>query len=214
VDLPVWPWALGTDLTVFYAIAIAYPLTFLVNGFNAQAGFAVVLVSTAMILLMMMSARRRIVRTIGAVLILAIVGQSIALAAVKLPELPPYWFRVSSTQASLLNRVLTETPENAEVIASWGVMGRFSDREVIFPLFQDETSFTVNRPTVAFVLAPLAGIEAMKVTEVMAAIRYIRHSLHARTLMTRDGIYAFLWKPPKDVSMVNLIALVQGNSGA
>ena len=203
----VSPWMWGAGLMTFYAMALAISLTFLVDGFNLLAGFFVGVVATAMVLSFLLSKQGRLIRGGVVLLLVLILGQSIALAVADLPGIPSYWYRVSTVQASVLSEVLSETPENAEVIASNGVMGRFSDREAIYCLTHGAAAFPVWKPTVIFVFAPHAGIENLKPNLAESAIRYVRSSLHAKPLVSRDGIYAFRWHPGRNTVAVDLISL-------
>ncbi len=201
------PWMWGTDITTFYAMTLAAALTFLVDGFNLLAGFFVGVAATSMVLSFLISKQRRWINAGVALLLVLMLGQSIGLAVKELPGIPSYWYRVSSVQATVLGEVLNETPANAEVIASNGVMGRFSGRDFIFALTHGQTTFRVLRPTVIFVFSPHAGIENLKVSQTEAAIGYAASTLHAKSLVNRDGIYAFLWHPQPNVYSINLLSL-------
>ncbi len=201
------PWMWGTDVVTFYAMTLAIALTFLVDGFNLLAGFFVGAAATAMILTYLISKQRRWIVAGVAVLLTLMLGQSIALAAVELPGLPSYWYRVSASQASVLGQVLKDTPQNAEVISSGGVMGRFSGRDVIYSLTDSHSTFGVSRSTVVFVFSPKAGIENFEVARTEAAIRYVGSTLHTEPLVNRDGIYAFVWHPQPKVHSIDLLSL-------
>ena len=129
------PWALGTDFTVFFIQSIAYPLTFLVDGFDVIAGLLVVLACSAMAITAMAYSPRRALRFAALVLGVGILVQSVVLAGVKIPRQFEYFLRISAPEAAALNRGLSATPAQAEVIASWGVMGRFSGRQWDYPLY-------------------------------------------------------------------------------
>jgi predicted membrane protein DUF2079 len=201
------PWMWGTGVMTFYAMTLAFSLTFIVDGFNLLAGFFVGVTATAMVLSFLISKQRRWINAGVALLLVLMLGQSIALAVTELPGIPSYWYRVSPIQAAVLGEVLNETPENAEVIASGGVMGRFSGRDVMYGFDHSQTTFRVLRPTVIFVFAPHAGIETLKAGQIEAAIEYIGTTLHAKSLVNRDGIYAFLWHPGPTVYSVDLLSL-------
>ena len=128
------PWMWGTTAVTFYAMTLAAALTFLVDGFNLLAGFFVGAAATSMVLSFLISKRRAWINAGVGLLLVLMLGQSIALAVTQLPGIPSYWYRVSPVQASVLGEVLNETPGNAEVITSNGIMGRFSDRDFIFGL--------------------------------------------------------------------------------
>ena len=201
------PWMWGTAVMTFYAMTLAAALTFLVDGFNLLAGFFVGVAATSMVLSFLISKKRPWINAAVALLLVLMLGQSIALAVTQLPGIPSYWYRVSPVQAAVLGEVLNETPENAEVIASNGVMGRFSERDAIYDLTHGQTKFRILRPTVIFVFSPHAGIENLKADQTEAAIGYTANTLHAKSLVNRDGIYAFLWHPRPNVYSVNLLSL-------
>jgi hypothetical protein len=197
------PWALGSDLVVFFLQAIALPLIFLVNGFDVLAGLLVVLAASAMMMAGLAFSPRRWIRISSVVLGAGMLAQSLLLASVKGPEIPPYWFKVSASQAAALARGLDATPPNAEVISSWGVMGRFSNRQWIDPLYVGVEAEAVHASTIVFVLTT-AGIEDDPPATVAAITRYVRDTLKAKVLVDSDGINVFEWHPPKGASQVGI----------
>jgi hypothetical protein len=197
------PWALGTDFVVFFLQAIAYPLTFLVNGFNEIAGLMIVLACTAIMISSLAFSAKTAVRVLALVLGLIMLGQSLALATEKLPGVFPYFLRVSGPQAAALREGLANTPPNAEVISSWGVMGRFSERQWVYPLYQGVEAEAVREPTIVFVLTN-AGDEDDPPATVAAITRYVQVDLKARVIVETDGVAVFLWHPPHGISQVGI----------
>lgn len=118
--------------------------------------------------------------------------------------IPKTWFQVSTPAAAALLRAERSTPSTAEVVASNGVMGRFADRRLIYPLERVPQRVPVLDKTVVFVIAPAQGIEALSASAAMADIRYLRQSLHARVLATRDGISVLEWHPPLLLTRITL----------
>lgn len=199
----VSPWAVGADVMVYYLQAIAYPLTFLVNGFDMIAGILVVLVGSAMVMAAMAMSGRRFVRVIAAVLGLGMLVQSVVLGVVKIPETYNYFFQVSPSQAAVLSKGLAATPPSAEVIASWGVMGRFSDRQWDYPLYQGVEAAPVRARTVVFVLTT-AGLEDDPPATVAAITEYVRTELRATTIAESHGVGIFEWHPPRGTTQVGI----------
>jgi hypothetical protein len=200
------PWAIGSDLVIFFLQAIALPLTFLVNGFDVMAGLMVGLAASAMMMAGLSYSPRRWTRMSAIVIGAGMLVQSIALASIKGPEIPPYWFQVSAPQAAALGRGLDATPPNAEVISSWGVMGRFSNRQWIYPLYVGVEAEAVRVSTVVFVLTD-AGNEDDPPATVAAIIEYVKDTLKARIIVDSDGINVFEWHPPKGTTQVSIPSL-------
>jgi Predicted membrane protein (DUF2079) len=199
----VSPWAIGADVMVYYLQAIAYPLTFLVNGFNMIAGIMVVLVGSAMVMAALAVSGRRAVRVLALLLGAGMLVQSVVFAAVKIPETYAYFFQVSPSQAAVLSRGLAATPPDAEVIASWGVMGRFSNRQWDYPLYQGVEADPVRAQTVIFVLTT-AGLEDDPPATVTAITTYVRTGLRATTIADSDGVAIFEWHPPGGTTQVSI----------
>jgi uncharacterized membrane protein len=190
------PWAFGLDIMAFYLQAIAGPLTFLVNGFDELAGLLLVLACSAMVIVGLAFSARRIARIVALVLGAGLLAQSLLLATAKLPEVFPYFIQVTPAEAGSLNRALAATPPGAEVIASWGVMGRFSERQSDYPLYKGVVFYPVRSHIVVFVLTN-AGLEDDPPQTVAAIAKYARVTLGASVLVNSNGVTALLWHPPR-----------------
>jgi hypothetical protein len=199
----VSPWAIGTDFTVFFIQGIAYPLTFLVDGFDTIAGLLVVLACSAMAITAMAYSPRRVLRIAALVLGAGMLVQSAVLAGIKIPEQFEYFLGISATEAAALNQGLSATPAQAEVIASWGVMGRFSDRQWDYPLYAGVEADPVKAQTVVFVLTD-AGLEDDPPATVAAIADYVRSTLHAKVLVDLNGVTVLEWHPPRGTTQVSI----------
>lgn len=200
VGVASW-WAVGADLMVFFLQATAYSLTFLENGFDVLAGLMVVLACSTMVVVSLAASTRRLARRAAVLLGVAMLAQSLVLASFKLPEVFPYFLQVNGPQAAALARGLADTPPDAEVIASWGVMGRFSERSWDEPLYQGVEAEPVLSSTVVFVLTN-AGLENDPPTVVAAVEGYVRDDLKARVLVDSDGVEVFEWHAPHGTTQV------------
>jgi hypothetical protein len=105
--------------------------------------------------------------------------------------------RVSAAQGGQLRKALSLTPANAEVIASIGIMGRFSARPSVY-WFQPNAPVPVRARTIVFVFDPSVEDEISETgaPDDLAADDYVRTVLHARVLVDSQGITAFEWRPP------------------
>jgi hypothetical protein len=199
----VSPWALGTDFSVFFLQATAYALTFLVDGFDVIAGLLVVLACSAMTISAMAFSPRRAMRAAALALGAGVLVQSVVLAGIKIPQQFDYFLSVSAPQAAALNRGLAETPAQAEVIATWGVMGRFSDRQWDYPLYAGVEADPVKAQTVVFVLTE-AGLEDDPPATVAAIATYAETSLHAKVLVDASGVTVLEWHAPHGATQVSI----------
>jgi hypothetical protein len=199
----VSPWALGTDFTVFFVQAIAYPLTFLVDGFDVIAGLLVVLACSAIAISAMAFSPRRALKIGALVLGTGMLAQSVILAGIKIPQQFDYFLSISAPQAAALNRGLSETPAQAEVIATWGVMGRFSNRQWDYPLYAGVEADPVRADTVVFVLTE-AGLEDDPAATVAAIATYVKTGLHAKVLVDSSGVTVLEWHPPRGTTQVSI----------
>lgn len=195
------PWAFGTDFAVFFLQATAYSLTFLVDGFNVFPGLALVLACSVMALCEAAFSPRRWMRRAGCVVGLGLVVQSLVFAAVKIPEQFDYFLRISSPQAAALDRGLALTPGDAEVIASWGVMGRFSGRQWDYPLYSGVEADPVRARNVVFVLTD-AGLENDSPRAVAAIGAFVRDKLNAKVLVDSAGVTVLEWHAPAGTTQV------------
>jgi hypothetical protein len=129
-----------------------------------------------------------------------VAAQAIGWAAVWGPQIPGQWLRVSGSEAATLASVQARIPASAEVVASQGVMGRFSGRADAYSLL-GAAGAPVRRGT-WFVIVPTAGIETVTPATSMALIGELAGPLHATLVAHANGVWAFRLTPPPGVTMV------------
>ncbi len=129
---------------------------------------------------------------------------AVLLAAIWLPRIPPEWNNVTQGGASQLSSLHARIPSGAEVIGSQGVIGRFADREYVYPLLTASQGFHLHRVEVVFIFTPDQGIELASPKATRAAIDFVGNQLHARSLVASEGVSAFAWNPPPRTSTVIL----------
>ena len=129
-----------------------------------------------------------------------ILAQALTWAAIWLPRTPGQWLRVSAPAAATLSRIQGLIPNSAEVVASQGVMGPFSGRTDIEPLFG--TGPVPIHGETWFVITPLQGIETLNTASAMALIGELAGPLHARLVVHAHGVWAFRWHPAAGVRSV------------
>jgi hypothetical protein len=102
--------------------------------------------------------RYRVPRAGGSVVLAVLMANTLAWGAIWIPAAVPNWLRVSSAQAGVLARTLSEIPPNAEVVVSSGVAGPFANRADIHTWQSASEPVPVTGNWVWFVVAPGAGI--------------------------------------------------------
>jgi hypothetical protein len=134
--------------------------------------------------------RLAVVLTVAATAIVVVQG------ATMLRRIPDDWLLVTNAEASTLSAAQAVIPHDAEVIASYGVMGRFAERRYILTLAAAPQTFQVSEPDVYFVITPTLGDEPLDRLDADADIRYIRSHLGAKQVVDRDGVTVLEWSPP------------------
>jgi Predicted membrane protein (DUF2079) len=134
-------------------------------------------------------------RRAALVLAVLVTVQALGWAVVWGPRTPDQWLRVSAPAATTLAAIEARIPASAEVIASQGVVGRFSGRAAVHELVGPGTT-PVDRGQIWFVLAPAAGIELQSTASAVAMIGELAGPLHATLVTHANGIWAFRWHAP------------------
>jgi Predicted membrane protein (DUF2079) len=132
-----------------------------------------------------------------------VAAQALGWAAVWDPRLPGQWLRVPAPAAATLAAVETMIPSSAEVIASQGVVGRFSGRAEVHELTGPSTT-PVDRSEIWFVVTPWAGVELQSTASAMALIADLAGRLNADLVVHSNGVWAFRWQPPAGVRTLQI----------
>ena len=138
-----------------------------------------------------------------------VLAQALAWTAVWLPRTPGQWLRVPAATAATLAAVQPDIPASAEVIASQGVMGRFSGRADVHALF-GPGRLPVRGGQVWFVIVPAQGIETLQTSSAMALIGQLAGPLHATLVTHGHGVWVFRWRPPAGTRQVDVPAVTAG----
>jgi Predicted membrane protein (DUF2079) len=202
------PWTSPLMVIVFLSAAIIGPEIYLLSGFQTMPAYAIGLAGSVMVVVAILgrpeARRQRLRRCIVSALGLAILLQSAVVALMLVPRVPETWFKVSVRQAAVLSRIEHRTSGSSEVIASWGVMGRFSGRPWVYALADNRLTFPVDTRDVVFVIADTAGIAELPAVNAAQIESYLSTTLGARETVSGHGIHAFDWAPPKGIRQVTL----------
>ena len=198
-------WGFGVPVTVLVVDALNSQYGFIFEPFQNFAVFPFVLVGTVMVLLWLAD---RIPRgwTVAALAGVVLAGVALTYDTAVAPGNVRWAVsRVPAGTAAHLRQALAATPPSAEVVATIGIMGRFSGRpEALF--YSPGRTYAVGARPVVFVFAPAQEDTVPFATPADddAAITYVRTVLHARTLVDAGGVAAFSWDPPPSVRSVRL----------
>jgi hypothetical protein len=142
---------------------------------------------------------RRAALLLGCFLVVQTLGWTVVWG----PRTAGQWLRVPSSSAATLASIETRIPASAEVIASQGIMGRFSGRTDIQALF-GPGQLPLNGSETWFVIAPLAGVETLSTASAMALVGELAGPLHATLVTQANGVWAFRWDPQPGVHSVTV----------
>lgn len=104
---------------------------------------------------------------------------------------------------SVLTGVLEQTPAGAEVVVSSGILGRFAGRRSVYSLSQPSrgTSVPIVEKQVVFVFVPELSY-GESASAIQTETQFVNATLHAKTLSDGDGVWAYLWSVPRNVTGV------------
>jgi uncharacterized membrane protein len=114
------------------------------------------------------------------------------------------WWKVSAPAASVLLKASHSIPPSAEVVASNGIIGRFAERRLAYPLELAPQEITGRTGEVYFVVTPNDGPESLTPTEAQKDITYMRDDLHARVVFDRSGVSVLEWHPVTSPDRITL----------
>ncbi|MHB8437730.1 MAG: hypothetical protein ACYDD4_01005 [Acidimicrobiales bacterium] len=158
--------------------------------------------------LVSIAARYRWGKALAIVVGVAAISQAAVLGAYWVPKIRPALDKISPQSAVALKSVLKHVPQDAELVASQGVVGRFGDHVWLYPfldVFANGQTVPVNASTIVFVFVPYQGIELASTSQTLAAIREVRALPGVRTLLTSAQVSAFEWNPPKGTVSVQFL---------
>jgi predicted membrane protein DUF2079 len=201
----VWPWALPMAVVTIVPSAVNANASFLLPhaAFQTWPALPLVFVGSVVLLVRLVDAGprgRRAARAFGA----AWIGALAALAVIAIPEVPSYWLAVDGPAAAQLQRVHDQLPARAEVIASQGIVGRFSDRGAVYAFSALGERYPVTRRLVVFVFTPRQGVSPTPPRQTEEAMSLVSGRLGAATLLAKDGVYELEWRPPPGTTHVEV----------
>ena len=102
---------------------------------------------------------------------------------------------VNATAAAQLRVVEAHLPAGSELVVAGGVVGGFADRQAVYPVEPaPQNPIPVTAPAVVFVFTN-QGEEGVAPAGLQADAAFVAHRLGAATLLQRDGVTAYVWRP-------------------
>jgi hypothetical protein len=113
------------------------------------------------------------------------------------------WILSSKKQAAILTSIEERIPGNAEVVASQGIIARFSFRKYVYGWSGKNQSYPINSKNVWFVITPSSGIETASVIESFALLDSLSGRLQAKLMEDNDNVFLFKLEPPPGTRYIN-----------
>jgi hypothetical protein len=137
---------------------------------------------------------------------IVLLGNSLVNAIERLPDAPTAnaaAMFIPAAEATVLHRVLAETPPDAEVIASVPIAGRFAQRKYVYQYLGPGQAIPIKARDVVVVLDAEHTQQIATAAQATAAIRYLQ-GMHARLLVRSENVLAVAWHPPRGTTRVRL----------
>jgi hypothetical protein len=148
-------------------------------------------------------ARRR--RLLAGGLTALVLVQALYWTVVYGPRTKEDWLLVPSGTAYTLSRIEPRIPASDEVIASQGVVGRFSGRTDVQAFVGPGPDLVpLNGTQTWFIVVPYHGIETAAPQQGMQLIAELSGRMHATLVMQANGVWAFRWQPPRRQHTITL----------
>jgi uncharacterized membrane protein len=195
----VSPWVLVPVILVLLENGLNQYLGFIVPSFQDALIFILLPVGTVSVLAAL-SKRHSRSAVVGA-LVIAI--NVLLWGAIWIPRVDSTWIRVSPSASAALLSFDNQIPRSDEVIASQGIVGRFSDRQWIYDL-APQTSIPIHTSPVWFVVAPGQGNETLASNVSDALITQLAGPRRARLVSHEAGVWLFRWVPREGISSVTI----------
>lgn len=187
-------WLLPTVLLVLLTNSLLQGNLFAQPGFQSLPLYILVPVGTIAVL-GWMSTRWYLV---AGVLTFVVLAQALYWPAVYGPQTKSQWLRVSAPAAATLSRVASRIPASDEVIASQGVVGRFSSRTDVQAFFGPNSDLVpLSGGRTWFIVVPNQGIETTTPQEGMQLIQKLAGPMHASLVTHANGVWVYQWTPPR-----------------
>lgn len=202
-------WGFGMALVTLLPSVLDTNLSYLSEPFQSWPMLPFVLVGSVLLLSRILARRRPETQRIRVGLALTLAGLVVVCASRTssvIRDNLPIGTRTSAVLADLLRRV----DPHAQVVASNGVVGRFGERNWVYPFpFEHHASggsewrFPVKSSEVIFLFS-YQGMDRIPSRDTSAGISFVEHRLGARPLSSSAGVHALVWTPPAGLGAISI----------
>ncbi len=148
-------------------------------------------------------ARRR--RLVAAGLTALVLVQALYWTVVYGPRTKEQWLQVPAATASTLSSIEARIPASDEVIASQGVVGRFSSRTDVQAFFgPGPDPVRLSGGPTWFIVVPDEGIETATRKEGKKLVHELGGKMDATLVIHAHGVWAYRWQPPRGQHIITL----------
>jgi hypothetical protein len=186
------PWILGFALPVLLATDLFQGNRFAQPLFQSILLYVIVPLGTVLVLTHLYRRWRRVALGLGGLA----VANALVWSAIWGPQIPGTWLLVSGPSAAVLARAEALIPPSAEVVASQGVSGRFSDRPLLYTVRLPTQRIPLRSRDTWWVVAPSVGIETESTLAGAALAAQLAGIPHAHLAIHGAGIWIFHWVAP------------------
>jgi len=183
---------LGPALVVLLGSELASGLTFAAPLFQSALLYVITPLGTALVLFAIYRRWPRLSYFLGVIVAVNALAWSVLWA----PYIPTRWLRVSGPSAALLARADSLIPASAEVVASQGIAGRFSDRRLLFAIMSPSEVIPLRDSDTWWIVAPSVGIETDPLLDADALVAELAGPMHAALVLHGGGVWVFHWTAP------------------
>lgn len=210
------PWALWPSVMLMTPAVLYADPSLLDYSFQSWPIVPLVVVGSVLIVVRHLDSslghRRRIA---GSALALTAVGCVGICTSVRLPTVLAGWLPVSSQAAATIEAAADpdRLPPGTEVIASMSLVGRYAQRDAVYPMpFQDHpvatsaSTFPVHDRKVLFVVSYQQSRYQWNESalEIRSWIHTVEWQLRARLITASSGVYVLQWTPPPGTRAVSI----------
>lgn len=186
------PWILGFAVPVVLATDLIQGNRFAQPLFQSILLYVIVPLGTVLVLVRLFRRWRRVALGLGALT----VANALAWSAIFGPEIPATWLLVPGPSAAVLAKAEALIPPSAEVVASQGVSGRFSDRLLLYPVRLPSQPIPLRSRDTWWIVAPSVGIETESTVAGAALAAELAGMPHAHLALHGAGVWIFHWVAP------------------
>ncbi len=131
-----------------------------------------------------------------------LVANAVTWSAVWAPIIYRRWLDVPAPTAAVLRSLQVRIPPTAEVAASHGVVGRFSDRRFDYQISAAGEPVPIGSHDTYWIVVPQVGAETEPSSAALAVIAELADHWHAQLILHRGGVWAFHWEVPRSIHSV------------